>query len=128
MAYEGYCTIAQIKERCLIDPSDETHDTQLETAGTEASRLIDEEIRPYITEYGEGVPAEDDEPFIFYQVPLTAGKIPAQISYITADFAAAIFMRRHIPERYWELWDRSGREKLEALVRMNWYRGNINFV
>jgi hypothetical protein len=123
MVYAGYCTIAEIKERCLI--SDSSHDTQMEIAGTEASRFIDEEIRPYVTSTAT---AETAEPFVFKQLPLTAAYIPAQIAIITADLAAAIFMRRHIPEKYWELWDRSGKDKLETFIKLNWYRGNIYFV
>lgn len=49
MAYEGYCTILQIKPRLLIEDADDTYDTELETAGTEASRIIDEKLRPFLT-------------------------------------------------------------------------------
>jgi len=47
MVYSGYCTILQIKPRLLIPAATTTYDTELETAGTEASRMIDERLRPY---------------------------------------------------------------------------------
>jgi len=128
MVYEGYCTINQIKERCLILLSDTSKDTQLEECGTEASRHVDELIRAYITVPVDGLPAESKEPFIFHQVPLTVGKIPDQIGYITADFGAAIFLRRYMPAKYGGEWWTVALGKIEELIRSNWYKGAFEFV
>lgn len=106
----NYCTIDQIKERCLILAADSTYNTQLTAAAAEASRQIDEELRQHL------------------QTPLTAGSIPEQLANITADFGAAIFMRRHMPEKYWELWERTGREKLDTYLKLNYYKGTVTFV
>lgn len=127
ISYSGYCLIDQIKERCLILLTDHTKDTQLESAGTEASRHVDELIRPYITVPEDALPAESKEPFIFWQVPLTALKIPDQITHITADFGAAIFLRRYMPAKYSEEWWTVGLGKMEELMRSNWYKGEFQF-
>ena len=74
----GYCDHDLIKERLLIESTDETYDAELDSAAVEASRLIDIYLTPYTT------------------VPL-GGDIPEQILYICADFAASIFKRRMMP-------------------------------
>ena len=74
----GYCDHDMIKERLLIESTDETYDAELDSAAVEASRLIDIYLTPYTT------------------VPL-GGDIPEQILYICADFAASIFKRRMMP-------------------------------
>jgi len=211
MVYSGYCTIDQIKERCLISLVDHTRDTQLEECGTEASRQVDELIRPYLTErlvvtlsgytnciasdigkevlddgvkigtlldydnndqqwwikstsviffiwdpggwwiksssviangssleifhgVGEGVGGastddvtEQENPyFIFKILPLSA-VIPDQITFITADFAAAIFLRRYMPAKYSEEWWTVALGKMEEFIRSNWYKGAFQF-
>jgi len=196
-AYTGYCTINQIKERCLIAVTDTGKDAELESAGIEASRHIDEVIRPHLTyrqsltlaeadytncirtdvgkqvlddevkvgellEYNnttrvwkikttgtiadlsemkiEGVVrgtasgasiddvTEAESPiFIFKTLPLVA-TIPAQIKEITADFGAAIFLRRYIPDKYGTEWWTNAVLKIEEFIKSNWYRGSINFV
>ena len=125
MSYTGYCTIDQIKERCLILLTDHTKDTQLENAGTEASRHVDECLRPYITTPVDGEPEESKEPFIFHQVPLTTDLIPDQITFITADFGAAIFLRRFMPAKYSEEWWTNALHKIEDFIRSNWYKGKF---
>ncbi len=85
--------------------------------------------------YGSGVatgvsavdPAEGAEPFVFHQVPLTAGKIPTQITYITADLATSVYLRRYMPAKYNEEWWMIAVAKLEEYIRSNWYEGNIAF-
>lgn len=123
-----YCTIDQIKERCLIALTDHTKDTPLGACCVEASRHVNELIRPYITVPEDGLPAESAEPFIFHQVPLTAAKIPDQIGHITADFGTAIFLRRYMPEKYAEEWWTVALGKMEEFIRSNWYQGAFSFV
>ena len=128
MVYSGYCTIDQIKERCLISLVDHTKDTQLEECGTEASRHVDELIRSYVTiPDDEGDPEEASEPFVFHQVPLTDDLVPDQIGFITADFGAAIFLRRYMPAKYSEEWWTVALGKMEEFIRSNWYKGAFQF-
>lgn len=196
MVYAGYCTINQIKERCNIELLDTSKDTQLENAGTEASRYVDEMLRAYLTyrqtltlleagyincvkeDIGEQVlddevkvgelieynnttriwkikttstiadaselkirgkvrgtadgPSTDDVTegltpiFVFKTLPLSA-VVPELIKDITADFGAAIYLRRWQPEKYREEWWTTAVLKLEEYIRSNWYRGKICF-
>lgn len=74
---DDYCSIDLVKDRMLIDTGDSSFDGPLGVAITEASRLVDIFLKPYVT------------------VPLTT--IAAQVEAITADFAASIFKRRMMP-------------------------------
>jgi hypothetical protein len=73
-----YATVAQVKERALIASSDTAYDTRIATCITEAMRMVDIFLTPYV------------------DVPLTT--IPAQIGIITADFATSIFKSRYFPD------------------------------
>jgi hypothetical protein len=73
-----YATVAQVKERALIGSSDTAYDTRITTCITEAMRMVDIFLTPYV------------------DVPLTT--IPAQIGIITADFATSIFKSRYFPD------------------------------
>ena len=73
-----YCEKTEVKDRLLINESDTQYDTALDNAISEASRLVDIFLKPYIT-----VPLEE---------------IPSQIAHITADFSASIFKRRWTPQ------------------------------
>jgi len=75
----SYCLKDAVKDRMLIATADTSYDTALDTAITEASRLVDIFLKPYTT------------------VPLTS-PYPDQISAITADFSASIFRRRMMPD------------------------------
>lgn len=195
VAYSGYCTIAQIKERCLVTGA--AQDAELESCGMEASRQVDELIRPYLTERQTvtlnesgyvncsrtdvGKQVLDDEvvvgelltynnttriwkiettttiadaselkiqgtlrgtasgastddvtesespTFIFKTIPLVA-IIPTQITHITADFGAAIFLKRYLPDKYQDEWRISATQKLKEFIAQNWKQGIINFV
>jgi len=199
----GYCEHEDIKSRLIIASTDASYDTQIISAGIEASEYIDEKLRPYISpnlqslvlkladyvncgtdeigmtvrdddveigtleEYnnttrtwvirckstvakilansvvavwggtGYGVanadtaaPTEDDEPFIFLQVPLTANaaKIPDEIANICADLGAGIFKRRHQPQDMDAGWWAQGIRKLDEFIKGNFFKGTINFV
>jgi hypothetical protein len=76
--YSGYCGIDLIKDRVLIDHAITSYDADLEAAGTEASRVSDMFLKPYVT------------------VPLVS--VSDQVAEITADFGASIFKRRMFPE------------------------------
>jgi hypothetical protein len=120
----SYCTIDQIKARCLI--TDSTYNTELTAIAAEASRHVDEQLRPYISTDED---AEDTaEPFVFTQLPLDDESIPEQISNITADYAAALFLRRYMPEKYSEEWWTNALGKMEEYIRVNWYKGSFCFV
>lgn len=196
-AYLGYCTINQIKIRCLIAVTDSTRDSELESSGIEASRHIDEAIRVYLSyrqtltlleldyvncvkedigkqilddevkvgeliEYnnttriwkikttstiadaselkirgtvrGVASGASSDDvtegltpSFIFKTLPLVA-IIPEQIKEITADFGAAIFLRRYMPDKYGTEWWTNAVTKLEEYIKTNWHKPSILFV
>lgn len=84
MSYDGYATLNDMKDRLLIETADNSYNDALESAGTEASRVVDIFLKPYCT------------------VPLTNDTTPTNndttISAITSDFAASIFKRRMMPE------------------------------
>jgi len=124
MSYEGYCDIASIKPRVLIEDTDETYDDALETAGTEASRMIDEKLRPYKSIAGT---EETKEPFVFATIPLTAEIIPDIIAEICADLAAGCFKRRHRPQEFNAGWFNQGLTKLQDFINGNWHKGAFGF-
>jgi hypothetical protein len=107
MPYEGYCPITMIKERVLIPVEELTFDTALESAGTEASRIVDTHLLPYTT------------------VPLVGDAITEQIKYICADIAAGLFKRRTKPLSPDEGWLGHGFRKLQDYVRNSYLRGKI---
>lgn len=120
MAYEGYCTIASIKPRLLITGA--SHDTALETAGTEASRIIDEKIRPYMSRKGT---VEKKEPLTFVELPLTSTIIPDILKEICADLAAGLFKRRHRPQEFDQGWLNQAYTKVDEFIKNNWFRGTF---
>jgi hypothetical protein len=75
----SYCYIEDIKDRMLIQVTDTSYDTALNSAAVEASRIVDTFLKPYTT------------------VPLT-GTIDPPIFVFTADIAASVFKRRMFPE------------------------------
>ena len=196
MVYEGYCTVAQIGKRSLMSDAEITTQTAyLELAGTEASRMIDEKLRPFkscaqtlilkadgyvncmasdigkavledgvakgdLISYvnttrtwkvkgnwtftadstitisngvGTGITSaastdiEIKEPFIFYNIPLTAAYIPDIIKEICADIGAGLFKRRTKPELFDQGWLNQGYTKLAEFIRANWYQGTFKF-
>lgn len=106
----SYCTVAQVAERALIKDEDlEAYTEQIETCIAEASRWIDDKLRPH-TE----VPLE--EPF------------PESVSNATADLATAYFQQRHLPDRYKETWVTSANEKIAEYIKSLYKKGVFYFV
>jgi len=71
----AYCTLSDLHDRLLI--VDNSYDSSLIIAAVEASRLVDDFLKPYTT------------------VPLST--VNQSIEYITADFSASVFKRRMTP-------------------------------
>jgi len=199
----GYCNKADIKSRALVATGDSSYDTDIVAAGQEASRFIDDKLRPYISPnkqtlvlkeadyvncastdvgkpvrdddvkvgilfdynndtrtwivlcdssvakiatnsevevyggYGSGVasadstkPAEAQEPFVFYQVPLTddTAKVPDEITAICADLGTGIFKRRQMPQSMDVGWWAQGIKKLEEFIKSTFHKGVTVFV
>lgn len=83
-----------------------------------------------VADANTSVPTEDDEPFIFNQVPLTADdtKIPAQIANICADIGSTIFKRRHMPQQFDEGYWNQGLKKLDDFIKGTFHKGTLYFV
>ena len=75
----AYCDIDLIKNRLLIEITDEQFDDNLEDAADEASTVVDMYLKPY----EETLPLADPDDMI---------------QHITADFASGIFKRRLNPD------------------------------
>lgn len=104
----AYCSIAQIKERLLISADDVQYDTALTSAAEEASRYVDEAIRPF------------EE-----ALPLTV--VPEVIADVVADISSAIFKRRHMPKDFESGWWLQGIKKLEIYIESNYLMSDIDF-
>ena len=197
---DEYATTANVKAKALVTGS--AHDDEILGIIAEASRFIDNKLRPYISPnkhtlilkeadyvncastdvgkpvrdddvevgilheynnetrtwiiwcdssvtkiavesevevyggYGSGVasadstrPAEDDEPFVFYQVPLTSDKIPDIITQICENYSVAWFLQRQMPkESYADTWQGLADKMLEDFITQNFKKGIIKFV
>lgn len=116
-----YGSIDQIKVRCLIATTDETKNSELTIALGEASRYIDDKIRPYQSTCA----MELTEPFRFNSLPLCSSMVTDQISYIAADFGAAVFLRRHMPDKYSDIWWSDGEMKIAEFIKSQFFKEKV---
>jgi hypothetical protein len=123
-----YCTIAQIASRLVMNSGDlatYTADGSLTAAAVQASRIVDEKLRPYLTTNDALI--EQISPYlIFKELPLDS--VPAIISEITADIATALFFRRTFKARYDEGWLALAMKRMDDFIQSNFHRGKFNII
>lgn len=118
--YESCCTKAELKERLLIEGSD--YDSQLDDAVCEAELYVYDRVRPYI---GDSDSVYGDAKWQFSTIPPTY--TPEELCVIICDIAAAIFLRRHMPDKFDVGWWLQGLKKLDDFIKANFHQGNVSF-
>ena len=103
-----YCTNAEIGSRLIMSAGDlTTFATDLTASANEASRYVDEAVRPFVS------------------VPYSS--VPVAIVDITADIAAGIFKRRQMPQDMDAGWWMQGIKKLNTFIESNYLFSDKSF-
>lgn len=107
-----YCEVDDVVDKALITDYSEESDPrteQIEACIDEAMAYIDNKLYKYV----EILPLET---------------VPALVRYATADIATALFLQRHLPERYNVSWWTSGNLKIEEYIKSIYKKGKFILV
>jgi hypothetical protein len=125
MTSDQYCTEDQIKIRVMVNDLDTNYDADLTSCAQEASRMVDEKLRRYMTTDEDAI--EQISPYmIFKELPLNS--VPAVIADITADIGAGLFNRRIFPLKMDVGFLGQGFKKLDDFINSNFKQGRFNIV